>query len=44
MIHVNLDEEFERFKEKFCEIHDLEGAWQRHQDEEGLIDNSNKVK
>jgi len=41
MRRVNLDAEFEIFKEKFCELHGLEDAWQRHQQEEGLIDISN---
>jgi len=41
MKRVNLDAEFEIFKEKFCELHGLEDAWQRHQQEEGLIDISN---
>lgn len=41
MRRVNLDAEFEIFKEKFCELHDLEGAWRRYQDMEGLIDITN---
>lgn len=41
MKRVNLDAEFEIFKEKFCELHGLEEEWQRHQREEGLIDMSN---
>ena len=41
MRRVNLDAEFEIFKEKFCELHDLEGAWRRYQEMEGLIDITN---
>ena len=54
MKKVNLDEEFEiwkneneeRIKEKFLEIHDfdncIEEEWRRYQDENGLIDESNE--
>jgi len=41
MKRVKLDEEFERFKEKFCETHNLEGEWQTYQQQEGLVDVSN---
>jgi hypothetical protein len=54
MRKVNLDLEFEKWKqdneehliERFLELHDfndyLEEAWQEHQKENGLIDESNE--
>jgi hypothetical protein len=43
MKKVNLDEEYEKFKTKFCEIHELEKAWQEYQQENDLIDETNKM-
>lgn len=43
MKKVNLDEEYEIFKEKFLEIHNFEQEWRNYQNENGLIDQSNEI-
>lgn len=47
MKKVNLDKEYEKFKERNKDVYfddDLEKAWQRYQQENDLIDKSNEVK